>query len=360
MNSSDLVDPIGDLLNLHHVLEAEHDDGDKGNFLFGWQCENPFASSLITKASKGARELNRVQYSYLEEDKLLVDRIRQVHKALDGVTCEDAFCGAGATALLVTFAAYLQASHIKELYFIPPIYFSLHFALRLFGVRARPISAHHAFERQFTMNLPEKRTFLILTDPIWYAGVPVPTSVLEAIRQWQQHTGSVVIIDGSFQYMPWNDVVAEPTAHLDPALTIRLISPSKSLCVAGYRFAYLLIPKDWRKKLSHIYTNIYASASAETIAFGHEAVRAMQERQLTKSLVNIIRNRHAALRAEAKIESDVSATCGYFVFEKLKYELPAHYVRMGGEFFDQPRFPGYTRINLLSPSFHLLGRATWP
>lgn len=354
MISSDIADPIGDLLNLHHVLEAEHDDGDKGNFLFGWQCENPFASSLIAKVAKRARELNRVQYSYLEEDRLLVNEIRALHNALDGQKHDDAFCGVGATALLVTFAAYLQASQVKEIYFIPPIYFSLHFAMRLFGVRARPISAHHAFEKQFKMNLPEKRTFLVLTDPVWYAGIPVPTSVLADVAEWQQRTGSIVLIDGSFQYMPWNGTVVEPTAHLDPSLTIRLISPSKSLCIAGYRFAYLLIPKEWRRKLAHIYTNLYASASADTIAFGHEAVRAMRQRQLTDKLVQIIRGRHSRLRAEAKIESELSATCGYFVFEKLNWDLPAHYVRMGGEFFDQPRYPGYTRINLLSPSFHLL------
>jgi len=68
MGAQDADDPIGALLNLHHVLEVEHNDGDKGNFLFGWQvrellCRRPY------RAHRRAIELlNRVQYSYLEED----------------------------------------------------------------------------------------------------------------------------------------------------------------------------------------------------------------------------------------------------------------------------------------------------
>jgi histidinol-phosphate/aromatic aminotransferase/cobyric acid decarboxylase-like protein len=284
----------------------------------------------------------------------LVGKIIELHQKLDGITAIDAFCGAGATALLVTIAAHLRSQGLEEVYFIPPVYFSLHFAMRLFGIRSRQVSARHAFEPDFKMNLPDKRTFLFLTDPVWYAGIPVPQHVLTPIREWQARTGSTVLIDGSFQYMPWNKTVSEATAHLDPTKTIRLISPSKSLCIAGYRFAYLLGPNELRAKISHTYTNIYASASADAIAFGHEAVRAMEARELTNKLVDIIRDRHRRLRNERKIESVLSPTCGYFVFEKLNGHLPDDYVRMGGEFFDQPRYPGYARINLLSPSFYLL------
>jgi histidinol-phosphate/aromatic aminotransferase/cobyric acid decarboxylase-like protein len=347
-------DSIGALLNLHHVLEVEHDDGDKGNFLFGWQCENPFADDLIARTAQRSSCLNRVQYSYLEEDAELVEKIRGLHQGLDGGRPTDVFCGAGATALLVTFAAYLRAEGVEEVYFIPPIYFSLHFAMRLFGIRARPVSSRHAFEDSFTMNLPKKRTFLLLTDPVWYAGLQVPSPVLDEISMWQNKTGSTVLVDGSFQYMPWNKTVFEATARLDPSKTIRLISPSKSLCIAGYRFAYFLMPDSLRGIISNTYTNIYASASVDTIAFGHEAISAMETRELTNKLIDVIRFRHERLRSCGKTESALSATCGYFIFEKLNQDLPSHYVRMGGEFFDQARYPDYTRINLLSPSFHLL------
>lgn len=347
-------DPIGRLLNLHHVLEVEHDDGDKGNFLFGWQCENPFAGSLLDATRERSNELNHTQYSYLEEDAALTSKIRAAHGLLDGVEPDDVFCGAGATALLVTLAAYFRMKGIQEIYFIPPIYFSMHFALRLLGIRARPVSARHAFESGFSMNLPNHEAVLLMTDPIWYVGQPIPTQIISEVADWQRRTQSIVLIDGSFQYMPWNNIINEPTARLDPSRTARIVSPSKSLCVAGYRFAYLLMPSAWRRDVSHTYTNIYASASVDTIAFGHEAVKAMSQRELTNRLMTRAVQRHNILRSTGRTESVLEATCGYFVFEKLKFDLPSNYVRMGGEYFDQPRFPGYTRINLLSPSFYLL------
>lgn len=349
-----LEDPVGALLNLHYALETEHDDGDKGNFLFGWQCENPYAADLIASTRNRTQGLDLVPYSYLEEDQTLVDLIKQLHFELDGVMPGDAFCGSGATALLVTMAAYFKQANISAIYYIPPIYFSLHFAMRLFGIRARPVSGRHAFEQDFSMNLPDECTVLVLTDPVWYAGTPIPESVLGEIAAWQTKTGSTVLVDGSFQYMPWNRIISEGTARLDPSLTIRLISPSKSLCVAGFRFAYLIIPPIWRKRIAHIYTNIYASASAETIAFGSEAVGAMRSRTITNKLVERIRGRHTDLRRSGVIDSDISASCGYFVFEKMNKDLGKNYVRMDGTFFDQPRYPSYTRINLLSPSYHLL------
>lgn len=335
-------------------MEVDHDDGDKGNFLFGWQCQNPFAQDLLAATRERSTGLNHTQYSYLEEDPILADKIRRAHHLLDGVAPDDVFCGAGATALLVTFAAYLRTKKIAEVYFLSPIYFSAHFAFRLFGIRPRLISGRHAFEPDFRMNLPQKEeAVLVLTDPIWYAGLPLPEIVIDQIAQWQRDTGGIVFVDGSFQYMPWDKVIRERTAHLDRARTVRLVSPSKSLCVAGYRFAYIFTPFSWRQDFSHIYTNIYASASVDTIAFGYEAVDAILRRDITNRLTDRIVSRHRDLRSVGKIESVIQASCGYFVFEKLKFNLPSNYVRMGGEYFDQPRYPGYTRINLLSPAFSL-------
>jgi hypothetical protein len=79
MEAQDVDDPIGALLNLHHVLEVEHNDGDKGNFLFGWQCDNSFADDPIARTAERSSYLNRVQYSYLEEDAELVEKIRGLH-----------------------------------------------------------------------------------------------------------------------------------------------------------------------------------------------------------------------------------------------------------------------------------------
>src|SRR6202007_299705 len=111
-------------------------------------------------------------------------------------------------------------------------------ALRLFNIWARPVSALHGFELGFKMNLPEKETVLIFSDPIWYAAQPFPAGAIAEMANWQQRTLSTVFVDGSFQYMSWTKEVFEHTSILDHEKTVRVVSPTKSLATSGYRFAY--------------------------------------------------------------------------------------------------------------------------
>lgn len=349
-------DPIGALLARRRALEVEDGDGDSGNFLFGWQCENPFAASLLDKVQERAQQLDRVRYSYLEDDRSLSHDICEMHLVFGEPRPQAVFSGAGAMAILFTFAAYLRSTQVTEVYYLSPIYFSMHYALRLLGIRARPISTLHGFEAGFTMNLPAKRCVLIISDPIWYAGQPTPERLLAELQQWQAETGSTVFVDGSFQYMSWDTEILEPTSRFDPDLTIRLVSPTKSLAVSGYRFAYALVPEAWRTDFAHCYTNIYGSSNAETLAFAPLAIAAMRSREITNGLVGHMRSRHQALRATGATRSTLEPRRGFFAFEKILTALPDGYLSMGGDYFDQARFPGYSRINLLSPSFGILLR----
>jgi aspartate/methionine/tyrosine aminotransferase len=347
-------DPIGALLARRRALELEHGDGDTGNFLFGWQCENPFAAGLLARTRELTRQVNYVPYSYLEDEPSLTPAIVALHRGFGEPPPDDVFSGSGAMSIIFTFASWLRNNGVEEVYFVPPIYFSFHFALRLLGIRARAITALHAFEPRFRMNLPEKKCVLIISDPIWYAAQPVPDPVIDLLIDWQARTQSTIFVDGSFQYMSWDDQVAEPTSRLDSDLTIRLISPTKSLAVAGYRFAYCLLPRRWRLDFAHTYTNIYGSANAETLVFAPLAIQEMASRTLTESLVGLMRQRHAALRERGSIESRLEPRRGFFAFERINAALPDGYLTMGGEYFSQPRFEGYARINLLSPSIGLL------
>ena len=65
--------------------------------------------------------------------------------------------------------------------------------------------------------------------------------------------------------------------------------------------------------------------------------------------------RHQSLRSQAKISAAWNASCGYFVFEEILVSLPEGTLLMDGSFFEQKRYPKYRRLNLLSPSLHLLG-----
>ncbi len=347
-------DRIGALLARRRALEVEGGDGESGNFLFGWQCENPFAYRLLEETREQAKGIDRVRYTYLEDDTVLSESIRTMHREFGENSPQSVFCGAGAMSILFTFATYLRSLQVTEVYYLGPIYFSMHYALRLLGIRARSISALHAFEVGFKMNLPAERCILILSDPIWYAAQPTPASTLSEIQAWQTRTGSTVFVDGGFQYMSWESEIAEPTSKFDSGLTIRLVSPTKSLAVSGYRFAYALLPHAWRADFAHCYTNIYGSSNAENLVFAQLAVSAMASREITQALIAHMRHRHSRLRGQGITRSTVEPRRGFFAFEELLMALPAGYLSMGGEYFDQPRYPGYCRINLLSPSFGIL------
>lgn len=344
-----------EILQLHEDLELKYGDGDGGDFLFGWQSINPFAGDLLAAVKRRNENVDYTKYCYMETDTVLAGAVVDLHEELDGVRPDEAFCAAsGGTSILFSFCYWLSRNEIKEVYYVPPIYFTLLNGLRQFGVRARALSGFHSFEEDFRMELPQQKTVLIIADPVWYAGITVPVHIIDQIAAWQQKTGSLVFVDGSFQYMRWDAKVNEPTAQLDPALTIRLVSPTKSLVVHGYRFGYALLPKSIKPIFSNSYTNICGSAPADNLAFAYEALRALKDRSLTEALIARASGRHKALRQRHVIESPLKPETGYFVFEKVNTILPENSLRMDGKYFGQPRFPEHTRINLLSTQFHLL------
>jgi aspartate/methionine/tyrosine aminotransferase len=346
---------ISNIIQRHEELEIEHGDGDAGNFLFGWQCKNPYADELLTAVKKRTEAIDHVKYIYVEDDLKLTQKVLDLQFSLDAIMPNEVFCApGGAVSILFAFCAFLSKKGVKEVYFIPPIYYSMHIALKLFNIRARAVSGLQAFESSFSMNLPDKKTILILADPIWYVGLSVPESIVSEIREWQEKTQSLVFVDGSFQYMRWNEDVYEATSKLDPERTFRLISPTKSLGVHGYRFAYSLLPAMLKSEFSNTYTNIYGSTAADNWAFAYEATTAMKNRTLTTMLVRLAKERHKRLRRKGAISSQLNPECGYFAFEKINVTLPEGYLMMTGDYFDQHRFPGHARLNLISPSFALL------
>jgi aspartate/methionine/tyrosine aminotransferase len=344
-----------EILQLHEDLEIKYGDGGEGDFLFGWQSINPFANSLLEAVKQRTKQIDYTKYSYMEADNKLAEAVVDLHADLDGIVPDAAFCAAsGGTSILFAFSYWLARNETKEVHYIPPIYFTLLNGLRQFGIRARAVGGHHSFEAEFSMSLPEKETVLILADPVWYAGITVPERIIDEVAAWQRRTGSLVFVDGSFQYMRWDSKVYESTAKLDPKRTIRLVSPTKSLVIHGYRFAYVLLPIELKPKFSNSYTNICGSGAADNLEFAYEAVHAMAERTLTEKLINRASSRHRRLREKHTIESSLTPQAGYFVFEKVNVDVPDENLRMEGRYFGQPRFPKHTRLNLLSTKFHLL------
>jgi aspartate/methionine/tyrosine aminotransferase len=348
-------DGVSELLARHADLEATHGDGDGGSFLSGWQCQNPWIGEIRSAVEREAALLDAEKYFYFDDDPRISDGLIRLHEKFDGSRPQAIVCGAGSSTLIFTFCAWLRANGYLEVFYLPPLYFSLHFALRLFGIRARAVSGRHPYEPDFTVNFPnERRSILIVTDPIWYAGLSLDVQLVAAIKRWQKETSSIVFVDGSFQYSRWYGAKGEATASLDPMLTVRLICATKILAAHGFRFSHVLLPSTLLEEYKQIYSNIFGSASLESIAFGRAAAKIMTRGRVSKNLMQLASSRHAELRRTGTISSELNPSCGYFVFERIFRQLPAQTLLMDGKYFEQKRYAGYFRINLLSPSIGLL------
>ena len=336
-------------------LETKYGDGDHGNFLSGWQCVNLFASEMLDRVYTKTKGIDFVKYAYSEYDDDIIERILSFHKIVDGVDVEHAFpSSCGSTSLIFSFCAHIAKQGIKEIYYIPPIYFSMHYALKMFGIKARPISGSHIYEENFAINLPNKTTVLVFVDPLWFSGRHVPVKIVDDIAIWQQKTGSIIFVDGSFQYMPWNGHRNESTSKLDPSKTMRMICPTKILAIHGYRMSYALLPHINKQDFFHTFTNIYASSASSNIEFAREAMNEMISGEITKKIVNLSISRYNRLINTKRIDSSIVPDCGYFTFSKILHPLPSGYKLMTQEFFEQKRYPGYAKLNLISPSYHLI------
>ncbi len=343
-------------LNAHYEkLAFELNDGDKGRFLSGWQCVNPYAEELIARVRARTAALDPIGYSYFDDERDLVTKVLDLHERLDAQRPQHAFCGSGATSLLFGFANYLRSLGVKRVYFLPPIYFTFQIALDRFGIRTIPLSESQPFEPGFMFNLPNvKDSVLIITDPVWYVGMPLARHVVSSIAEWQRETSSLVFVDGSLQYLSWSGSKEEATAQLDPSLTFRLVCPSKQVSVHGYRFAYVLVPSKHKQGFAWSYTNMMGPANVASIAFAYEALSALEIGDIPRSLITQVSGTHRRLREKGAISSPFDPQCGYFVFEKINIPLPEKYLLVDGRYFEQASYPEHVKINLLSPSIDLI------
>jgi len=330
-------------------------DGDDGDFLSGWQCENPFVEEFILRVKKNSDNFDPTKYSYYDTHDDLIKNIHSHHKNIDINPPESVICGCGSTSLLTAVAAYLAGAGITRVYYIPPIYLTLHTALHRFNIETIAVSNKHPYEDDFTLNLPKvKNAFLLLTDPIWIAGVPMHKEHIDEICKWQNEYDTTIFVDGSLQYMPWDDNRYELTSLFNPAQTIRLVCPSKQLCVHGYRFSYMLVPSSISRKLNWTYTSLFGPAPIDSISFGQKAIQAVIEGDIPKQLSYFIKSRFELLISEQAIEPLITPQCGYFIFAKVLKSLPENYLLLDGSFFGKEDMSDYNKLNLLSPSIKLL------
>ncbi|HBY02153.1 MAG TPA: hypothetical protein DEG92_06425, partial [Rikenellaceae bacterium] len=156
------------------TLAFDHNDGDDGNFLSGWQCENPFVSDLLQSVRERATTFDHRRYTYFDSHKDLIQSIHSYHKRLDTFSPQSVICGCGTTSLLSTFSAYLHSMGVTKVYYIPPLYITLQTALDSYGIHTEAVTIKQPYEENFSIDLPDvMNPVLLLTDPVWYAGMAI-------------------------------------------------------------------------------------------------------------------------------------------------------------------------------------------
>lgn len=336
-------------------LAFELDDGNRGDFLSGWQCENRCVARLLAEVRARCASVDFTRYTYFDADEQLSQMIARFHQQVDRRAPEAILCGPGASPLLATFLAFLSSHKAQTAYYLPPVYHSILTGLERYGITVTAVAERQPYEADFRLLLPDRaRSVLFMTDPAWYCGTAVSESTMIDIASWQRSTDSIVFVDGSFQYLPWSGTLLERTGSLEPSLTYRLVNPCKQLAIHGYRFAYLILPNNSVDEIAWTSTNLTGPASAESVAFAHEAMKAITEQEIPRSLIDLARSRYRTLLDENRIAVGPEPVCGYSVFCKIVRHLPADYVLMDGKYFQQPRYPGFAKVNLLSPSIGLL------
>jgi aspartate/methionine/tyrosine aminotransferase len=355
MNELGDDDGIGELLKRHAQLEVMSGDKESGNWLSGWQCVNPWIDQIRDNVSEIKSKLRLDEYHYLSEDDEIRHNLFKFHTSADPKLPQDFLCGAGSSTLIFTFCAWLRSQGVTNVHYVQPMFYTVLHAMKLFGITARPINGKHGFEAGFRLELPADRSVLLITDPIWYAGIPVDSETIGLIRDWQHRTNSLVFVDGSFQYARWDGALQEATAEFDPAHTFRILCPTKALAAHGFRFAYAAVPSAMRSELAHLYSNIYGSATIESLAFGRALSNLIVDRHICHRITDVVAERHKRLRSTGAIQATWQASCGYFIYEKINAEIPDRDKLFGGGYFQQRRYSDHFRINLLSPSIGLLG-----
>lgn len=321
-------------------------------FLSDWNCDNPLLDQVLGPELAGMTHhgFSRESYIYFDTEESLLDSICSFHRQFEALSLshDNVVAGPGSSSFLAAFAIWLRRSGYTEVYYIPPLYHTFYFLLESLDINLTPVSTLHAYEAQFSMNLPPRHTVLLMCDPVWYSGKVVPPDHVSALAEWQRATKSLVFVDGSFQYMKWTLERSEATAILDPELTFRLVCPAKTLAVPFFRFAYLLHPGSTHRDLVFLYESIVGGASASDLAFAHRALEVLAGvGGLERVMPEHFRRIFCTLVERALIRTTIIPDCGYFAFAA-PLAQPADLLVMEQSYFEQSGFPGYCRINLMA------------
>jgi aspartate/methionine/tyrosine aminotransferase len=341
-----------EVLRAHREIDLIARDGTIP-FISGWSTSHSVKYEHIADNSNNSSLADCVHdYNFMSDDEILKQKICKFHANVDGVnlSSDNIFLGAGSSPLLSSIMFILSEANTPEIHYIKPVYHAYYYLARVLGLKMTGIgdSLHENHEEDILDNLPCGNSVLLITDPSWISGRALSQSFWDQVAAWQRSTESLVIVDGTFQYTKWSGMTAEAASCLDMERTIRLVCPTKSLCVHGLRFSYLILPSALREDLGWAYCKLVAATSSADIKTAHLLMDQLGGGANNRALTAHIRERYENLTASGVIQDVISPPdCTYYVFGKPGFDTQGMIV-MGGHHFEIPSPRDWIRINLLS------------
>ncbi|MBO1414863.1 pyridoxal phosphate-dependent aminotransferase [Streptomyces sp. FH025] len=340
------------MLDLHEAVERERLDPGGRLFVSDYNGGHPFVADYLGPLAHTPAHLlgDVTRYSAIDEDPALRAKIARLHSTYDDVPYGpgNVIPAGGSSSLLGTLCTWLHLTGVRKVHYLPPVYYKLAYFFRQFGIEPVRVSDLHAHQDGFAPELPDERTVLLLTDPLWYTGRPVPAEVLKRIGEWQRATGSLVFVDGTFQYLRWDGTRREESAAALPVeLTLRLVSPTKYLSIHGHRCAHLLVPEHLRETLAELHINLHGDVTLADRLFAHRAAELMLDGEGNRRLVEHIRANHQRLLDSGALRASAPVETGFFLFAEPV--APAErLLALEQRHFELTGYDGFVRINLLN------------
>jgi aspartate/methionine/tyrosine aminotransferase len=339
---------MSELLRLHRELDVVSRSRRGARFLSGWQTTHPFVKEYLPSPREQVDVADR--YSFLSDSEPLCAAIRDFHRANDAVDyrLDSIFVAPGSSPLLTAFFLALREMGIEDVCHAAPLYYTCHYIAQCLGFPLTQVAGGLLHDPDATLDLPDRRTALLLSDPIWVCGTTVHERHLRRIHDWQDSTGSVVLVDGTFQYTKWHGDRTELSAFLHRDRTFRIVCPTKSLAVHGVRFAYMLLPPQHRESIRYACSNV---TGATGLANEHHALRLMSvlnSPDANQGLIEHIKTTHEKLVANGTLLAEAATPhASYYTFAKLPDDVLRDAVVMDQRYFGIQGHEGHVRVNLL-------------
>ncbi|GEM_PF-2045840 len=296
------------------------------------------------------------QYNFPDSNQSLNEAIKEFH-IKEGFSCNNSeiFITEGSTPMIASMVIFAKTYGFERIYSISPLYFNIFKVADLIDIPITPINRTLTVCNE-ELELPSEKSILFITDPIWSIGQHHPYPIMDKLKEWQEKTGSLIFVDESFAYTDWYSAKkTEPSSILNPGLTFRLICPTKTLCLNGLRFSYLICPDEFKKELSRITCCTIGSSSHYSFVLRPKIFEKMIEESInpiglfSKERFNVIKG----LLEKNNIKY-FKPDCGFFMFVNIvdffkRNNLNSRYMwipNKGLDIFDK-NLSGYVKLNLI-------------